>query len=183
MLDDQRAEPAAAGPVRVPDATIRSAQRGDLIALHDLLEAITPYVRRLCWPIALQDAPDATQETLIVVLRKLGTLREPAALFGWVRVIAVREAVRVARQSSRTTPAELIELPAPDDPALTADISDVLDRLSPEHRAVLTLRDLEGLDEQAAGEMLGVPAGTVRSRLFRARESFRRAWRTEGGDR
>jgi DNA-directed RNA polymerase specialized sigma24 family protein len=52
----------------------------------------------------------------------------------------------------------------------------VLARLTPEHRAVLVLRDLEGLDEQAAGALLDVPAGTVRSRLFRARRSFRKAW-------
>ncbi|MGP4024855.1 RNA polymerase sigma factor [Actinomadura sp. 3N407] len=116
-------------------------------------------------------------------MRNLKTLREPAALFGWVRVIAVREAVRVARQSSRAVPAEVAEVPAPGDPALAADVRDVLNRLSPEHRAVLTLRDLEGLDEESAARMLRVPAGTVRSRLFRARASFRRSWRAEGSSR
>ena len=164
-------------------AVVRAAQRGDAIAMHEVLDAITPYVRRLCGPIALDDAADATQEALIVVLRRIGALREPAALFGWVRVIAVREAVRVARQSARAVPAELPELPAPDDPALAADVADVLDRLSPEHRAVLVLRDVEGLDEERAGELLGVPAGTVRSRLFRARRTFRRAWLGEGDPR
>ncbi len=159
--------------------TLRHAQRGDLIAVHDLLDAITPYVQRLCGPFALQDAADATQETLIVVLRRLGQLREPAALFGWVRVIAVREAVRVARQTSRAIPAELTDVPAPGDPMLAADIRDVLDRLSPEHRAVLMLRDVEGLDGQTASEHLGVPTGTVRSRLFRARHSFRAAWQAD----
>lgn len=175
--------PAGLDDPDVRVATVRAAQRGDAIALHDVLDAITPYVRRLCGPIALDDAADATQEALIVVLRRLGGLREPAALFGWVRVIAVREAVRVARQSARAVPAELPELPAPDDPALTADVADVLDRLSPEHRAVLVLRDVEGLDEQRAGELLGVPTGTVRSRLFRARRTFRRAWLGEGDPR
>jgi RNA polymerase sigma factor (sigma-70 family) len=164
----------------VPAAVVRRAQRGDLMAMHELLDAVTPYVRRLCGPIALQDAPDAVQETLIVVLRRLGDLREPAALFGWVRVVAVREAVRVARAASRTVAAELPEVPDPGDPLLAADIRDVLRRLSPEHRAVLMLRDLEGLDERTAGEQLGVPVGTVRSRLFRARRSFARAWRAEG---
>jgi RNA polymerase sigma-70 factor (ECF subfamily) len=48
---------------------------------------------------------------------------------------------------------------------------------------VLVLRDLEGLDEQTAGEQLGVPTGTVRSRLFWARRSFRKACQTEGGRR
>lgn len=181
-MDDRPAGVHPADPARLAAIVVR-AQRGDLIALHDVLDAITPYVRRLCGPIALQEAPDAAQETLIVVLRRLGELREPAALFGWVRVIAVREAVRVAKQASRAVPVESVEVPAPDDPALAADIRDVLDRLSPEHRAVLTLRDLEGFDEQAAAQFLGVPAGTVRSRLFRARHSFRRAWRTEGSDR
>lgn len=182
MVDDSRAGSAFVDPARLT-ATVQRAQRGDLIALNDLLDAITPYVRRLCGPIALQDAPDAVQETLIVVLRRLGDLREPAALLGWVRVIAVREAVRIAKQSSRAAPASLVEVPAAGDPALAVDIRDVLDRLSPEHRAVLMLRDLEGLDEQTAGEHLGVPAGTVRSRLFRARRSFRKAWQTEGGRR
>jgi RNA polymerase sigma-70 factor (ECF subfamily) len=179
-VEDSRAGLAFADPARLA-ATVRRAQDGDLIAMHEVLDAVTPYVRRLCGPIALQDAPDATQETLIVVLRRLGELREPAALFGWVRVIAVREAVRIAKQSSRAVPAVLDVLPAPGDPALAVDIRDVLDRLSPEHRAVLMLRDLEGLNEQAAGEYLKVPVGTVRSRLFRARRSFRNAWHSEGG--
>lgn len=174
-VDDNRSGSAFVDPARLAPA-VRRAQRGDLIAMHDLLDAITPYVRRLCGPIALRDAPDATQETLIVVLRRLGELREPAALFGWVRVIAVREAVRVARQSARSVPVELVEVPAPGDPALAADIRDVLDRLIPEHRAVLMLRDLEGLDEQTVAAHLRVPEGTVRSRLFRARHSFRKAW-------
>jgi RNA polymerase sigma-70 factor (ECF subfamily) len=166
---------ARPGPERIA-TVVRGAQRGDLMALHDLLDLITPYVRRLCGPIALADGPDAAQEALIVILRNLRSLRTPEALFGWVRVIAVREAVRVARRSARTVPAELGEIPAPGDPALAVDVADVLRRLAPEHRAVLMLRDLEGLDEARAAELLGVPTGTVRSRLFRARRMFRRAW-------
>ncbi|GAA4223611.1 hypothetical protein GCM10022254_01090 [Actinomadura meridiana] len=115
-----------------------------------------------------------------MVMRNLKGLREPEALFGWVRVIAVREAVRVAKQSARAVPEMLGEVPAPGDPVLAADVRDVLGRLSPEHRAVLMLRDLERLDEETAARMLRVPTGTVRSRLFRARASFRRDWRGEG---
>lgn len=132
---------ARPGPERIA-TVVRGAQRGDLMALHDLLDLITPYVRRLCGPIALADGPDAAQEALIVILRNLRSLRTPEALFGWVRVIAVREAVRVARRSARTVPAELAEIPAPGDPALAVDVADVLRRLAPEHRAVLMLRDL-----------------------------------------
>jgi DNA-directed RNA polymerase specialized sigma24 family protein len=96
-----------------------------------------------------------------------------------VRAIAVREAVRVARRgggAGRTVAGALAEVPAPGDPQLATDVRSVLARLAPEHRAVLLLRDLEGLDEQAAAALLKVPRGTVKSRLSRARRSFRKEW-------
>jgi RNA polymerase sigma-70 factor (ECF subfamily) len=157
-------------------ALARAARRGDTLAMQDLLGLLTPYVARICTPIALAGGPDATQEALVVVFRSLRSLREPEALYGWVRAIAVREAVRIARRDARDRPAELTELPERGDPQLGTDIRDVLARLAPEHRAVLVLRDIEGLDEQAAAALLDVPAGTVKSRLHRARASFRRAW-------
>jgi len=107
------------------------------MALGELMELLLPYVGRICGPIALQDGPDATQEAMIKILRGIRTLDQPAALFGWARVIAVREAVRLAARRPVTAPL---------------------------------------LDEQQAGEILSVQPGTVRSRLFRARTSFRKAW-------
>ncbi|MEU4195788.1 sigma-70 family RNA polymerase sigma factor [Kribbella sp. NPDC026611] len=157
---------------------VRAAQRGDTVALNELLDELTPYVGKICGPIALDDGPDAAQEALIAIFRGLRQLKEPAALFGWARAIAVREAVRVARRRQRNVPADLTELPAPDDPQLAVHVRDVLARLSPEHRAVLVLRDLEGMDEQAAAAVLAVPTGTAKSRLHRARENFRKAWRS-----
>nr|WP_262928336.1 sigma-70 family RNA polymerase sigma factor [Streptomyces xanthii] len=151
--------------------------------MDELLGVLAPYVGRICGPIALQDGPDATQEALIVVFRGIGRLKEPAALFGWARAIAVREAIRWAerRRRRQTVPverAEWDELPATteEDPELASDIADVLRRLAPEHRAVLVLRHVEGLGEQEVAELLEVPVGTVRSRLFRARRSFRSGW-------
>lgn len=173
---------ARAGGVTVLDATerttdlVRAAQRGDTMALHDLLDQLEPYVARICGPIALTDAPDATQESLIAILRGLPSLREPAALYGWVRSIATREAIRIARRRTRMPTAELTDLPAPGDTTVAADIRDILERLAPEHRAVLVLRDLEGLDESSVASLLAVPTGTVKSRLHRARRRFREAW-------
>lgn len=160
-------------------ALVRTAQRGDTLALHDLLDHLAGYVRRICGPIALDSGADAAQDSLIQIMRALPTLREPAALYGWARQIAVREAVRHATRDRRTRPTdalELTELPARGDPQLASDVGDVLARLSPEHRAVLVLRDLEGLDENAAAALLAVPPGTVKSRLHRARLSFRKEW-------
>jgi RNA polymerase sigma-70 factor (ECF subfamily) len=157
-------------------STVRAAQGGDTVAMNELLDALGPYVGRICGPIAYESGPDAAQETLIAVFRGLRSLKEPAALFGWVRAIAVREALRMARREVRGVPMDLSVLPAVGDPQLAMDVRDVLARLSPEHRAILVLRDLEGLDERAAARILDLAEGTVKSRLHRARNSFRKAW-------
>lgn len=155
---------------------VRRAQRGDTLAMNELLDALAPFVGRVCGPIALDQGADAAQEALIAVFTSLRSLREPEALHGWVRRIAVREAIRVAKRAGRTRPYELTDLPEPGDPQLRADIGDVLRRLSPEHRAILVLRDLEGYGEAEAAALLDVEVGTAKSRLHRARRVFRKAW-------
>ena len=97
-------------------ALVRAAQRGDPMALGELMEILAPYVGRICGPIALQDGPDATQEALITILRGIRGLKEPAALFGWVRVIAVREAIRVARRTAWPSGMPVEEVSAASDP-------------------------------------------------------------------
>jgi RNA polymerase sigma-70 factor (ECF subfamily) len=159
----------------LPDL-VRAAQGGDSMAMADLLDLLAPYVARLCGPIALDDGADAAQEALITVFTSIGQLREPAALFGWVRVIAIREAVRVARKAHRAPPTELQDVPARDDPQLASDVRDVLRRPAPHHRAILVLRDLEGLGEQTVSDLLAVSIGTAKSRLHRARRRFRQEW-------
>jgi RNA polymerase sigma factor (sigma-70 family) len=160
-------------------ATVRAAQRGDAMAMAALVDELMPYVGRICGAIALGDGEDAAQNALIAVLRNLRGLDEPRALHGWVRTIATREAVRVARRR-RGEPA--FDALPPDaaaaqaDPALGIEIRDQLERLDPEQRAVLVLRDLEGLGEQEVAELLRLPGGTVKSRLHRARARFRRGW-------
>ncbi len=147
------------------------------MALNDLMELLLPYVGRLCRPIALADSADAVQESLIVVFRGIRGLKDPGALYGWVRTITVREAVRVSRRAARETPvAEIQDRRTASDAELASDVHDVLRRLSPEHRAILVLRELDGLDERSAGEVLNLARGTVKSRLHRARNSFRTAW-------
>lgn len=166
-----------AGPWGAAGGLVRSAQSGDAMALNDLLDLLTPYVSRLCNPIALADSADAVQEALISVFRNIGQLKDPTALYAWVRTITVREAVRVAKRAARETPVPRIEdFPAAQSQELVGDVHDVLRRLTSEHRAVLVLRELEGLDEKAVGAVLNISCGTVKSRLHRARNNFRKAW-------
>ena len=112
--------------------------------------------------------------------RNLPKLREPSRLRPWVRRIATREAVRAARQGRREPPLAdpLAGIPAPDDPDLRASVRAVLASLKPEQRAILVLRDLEGLSEAEAAELLEVERGTVKSRLHRARAAFAARWST-----
>jgi RNA polymerase sigma factor (sigma-70 family) len=158
------------------EAQVRAAQRGDPLAMDALLTELAPWVGRICAAIALDQGEDAMQETLIVVLRNLPALREPAAWRAWVRRIAVRESLRMARND------RLVTMPDPPEPAACADLDtaidvrDTLRKLPAQQRAVLVLRNLEDLSEQETAEVLGVPEGTVKSRLHRAQRGFRDQW-------
>ena len=166
-------------PLGDVEQLVRAARRGDAAAMDALVRELTPYVSRVCGAIALDRGDDAMQETLIAVLRNLRSLREPAALHGWVRRIAVREAVRAARggREDPVDPATLRGTPVGVvDVATVVDVRATLAGLAPEQRAVLVLRDVDGLSELEAARVLGVPEGTVKSRLHRARSAFARRW-------
>jgi RNA polymerase sigma factor (sigma-70 family) len=157
---------------------VRAAQRGDPLAMAALVRAIAPSVGRICGSIALQDGDDAMQETMIQVLKHLRSLREPAVLHGWLRRIAVREALRLTRTRARQVLVEHVPEPATEDnTGLRLELVDTLRRLHPDQRTVLVLRDLEGFTEAEAAALLGVETGTVKSRLHRARRAFRERWR------
>ena len=157
-------------------ATVRAAQRGDTMAMNALVDELMPYVGRICRGIALDRGEDAAQEALVAILRNIRQLEEPEALRSWARRIAAREAVRMARdaQAHATPPPE--DVPGPERPALAVEIRDQLERLEPAQRAVLVLREIEGLSEQEAAAVLEVAPGRVKSRLHRAKARFRREW-------
>ncbi|MFF9767573.1 RNA polymerase sigma factor [Streptomyces sp. NPDC053086] len=144
--------------------------------MEDLLLHITPFVRRLCLPLAQAHSADAMQEALLAIYRGVPGLREPSAFYGWVRAVTTREAVRTVKRIGRRTTDELSETPHGADPFVSIDVSDVLGRLPDYHREVLTLRAYYGMDEQEMATILELPVGTVRSRLFRARRNFQNAW-------
>ncbi|NKQ27578.1 RNA polymerase sigma factor [Streptomyces galbus] len=158
-----------------PLTLVPRAQAGDEQAMNHLLNHITPYVSRICRSITRDDAADATQEALLAIYRGLGTLREPVAFYGWVRAVTVREAVRTARRFGEEQTCSEVESHHQANPLDAVHITDVLDRLSRPHRQVLTLRAY-GLNEGERAEVLALPVGPVRSRLFRARRRFQEAW-------
>jgi RNA polymerase sigma factor (sigma-70 family) len=161
----------------VDPEVVSAAQQGDALALDKLLDELAPYVRRLCGRVAPAVADDATQESLLAVFEGLPSLRAPEAIMTWVQSVAVRTAIRLARRHDLEIAKEE---PPPDRPAAAleglVDIDDALARLPAAQRAVLVLRSREGLSEQEIAAALGIPAGTVKSRLHRARAAFREGW-------
>jgi RNA polymerase sigma-70 factor (ECF subfamily) len=156
-------------------ACIRDAQQDDLLAMSQVVEGLAPWVGRLCGPIALDPGSDATQEMLIQVLGDLPALRDPLLLRAWVRRIATRESIRHAKRARRDQGHPLpTHRPAPGDVSLVRDVRRVLAALSPEQRAVLVLRDLEGYSEDEAAALLQVARGTVKSPLHRAPHAFQK---------
>ena len=156
---------------------MRRAQRGDGLAVSALIRELSPSIGRICGAIALDDGDDAMQEAFIAIVRNLKSLQEPAAVWGWARRIAVREAIRVAKRRPSTVAIdERLAAPAGADHAEVVDVRATLEALAPDQRVILVLRDLEGVSEAEAAVLLDVAPGTVKSRLHRARSAFRRRW-------
>ncbi|GAB3686629.1 RNA polymerase sigma factor [Streptomyces sparsus] len=160
-------------------ALLPRAQAGDHRAMNDLLLHIAPLVGRLCVPIARSHSSDAAQEAMLAIYRGLSGLREPTAFYGWVRAVTVREAIRTSKRLNQGSTDGLPDLAHAADPLDGVHITDVMERLPDQHRQVLTLRAVYGMNEQEMAATLSLPVGTVRSRLHRARRNFQDAWRRD----
>ena len=163
----------------VDPGVVRAAQLGDGFAVDELIDALYPLVRRISARIAGAQGEDAAQEALLAIFRGLPALRSPEAVISWASAVTARIAVRVDRTDRRqhgggevTDPERLSSWVEFD----SLEVTDVLARLPARDHAVLVLSDLHGLSERDIAARLGVPAGTVKSRLHRARRRFREEW-------
>lgn len=124
-------------------------------------------------------AEDAVQEAFLIALRELPQLRELAAFPGWLRTLVRTAALRAVRR--RRPGAELVSEPAVDAPPerdlerteRRALIRAAVTELSPKAQGVIERYYLRGLSVQQTAAELGVPPGTVKRRLFEARERLR----------
>jgi RNA polymerase sigma-70 factor (ECF subfamily) len=123
------------------------------------------------------DAEDVVQETLAGAFRGLRAFRHESSVKTWLTRILVRQAAHHHRRQRRYWPGGVIAQPAPERVApsdqgradLRMDVEIALAALSPEHRQVVLLRELEGMTYEQMAAVLAVPRGTIESRLFRAR--------------
>jgi RNA polymerase sigma-70 factor, ECF subfamily len=125
-------------------------------------------------------AQDATQEAYIAAWRRIGGLRDPDSFEPWLRRLLVNACYQEARSAKRRARAEGRVLPIDNgslDPAsLSADrdeLARAFDTLSPEQRALIVMHYHLGLQLQETALILGLPLGTVKSRLNRTKQQMR----------
>lgn len=129
-----------------------------------------------------QRAEDATQEALVSAWRDIAALRDPDRFEAWLRRLLVRACYREAdRERTRRlmeVHVPLFETPVPDASRDLAD-RDELERgfraLKPEQRAILVLHFYLGLPLAETADALGIPVGTVKSRIHRSTQALRAA--------
>jgi RNA polymerase sigma factor (sigma-70 family) len=158
---------------------VGAAQQGDPRAIALLVSGSHGHVRRFARSLCStpEDAEDATQEALIVLYRKIGTLRATAALASWMFQIVRNECIRRSRIALRRPTAAVEVEPSAEDAALARleieRIVAAIALLPAEQRSVLVLRDIQGLSGVATAETLGLSRAAMKSRLHRAREALR----------
>jgi len=174
-------------------ALVERVQKGDKKAF-DLL--VLKYQSRIAKLISRfvrnpADVPDVAQETFIKAYRALGNFRGDSAFYTWIYRIAINTAKNHLVAMGRKNPANSIEVQdaedygasewlkeyaTPERELLATEIrhtvSRAVDDLPPDLREAITLREMEGLSYEEIAQVMDCPIGTVRSRIFRAREAI-----------
>ncbi len=163
------------------DALAAAAASGDRDALEALLRRHAGLVNAVCRRVLAnpEDALDAAQEAMLAIARKIHTFDGRARFTTWCYRVATNAALDEARRRARRpSPVDVVPEPRGRGQSIDDLVADQLDvdaamsRLSPDHRAAVALRDLVGLDYSEIGEVLGIPPGTVRSRIARGRAAL-----------
>lgn len=175
MLSDEGADAAP----RTRHRLVRRARNGDHDAFEVLVRAATPRLYAVAIRILrdLHQAEDAVQDTLVDAWRDLRALRDPDLFESWATTILVRNCYREAkrtREARRLVPATAEE---GSNPIGVVDDRERVERafrqLTPDHRIVIVLRHYLDWEPVEIAAALGLPPGTVRSRLHYAIASMR----------
>jgi RNA polymerase sigma factor (sigma-70 family) len=170
------------------ELVISAAQQGDPRAIAILLDGSHAHVRRFARTLCAtpEDAEDAAQEALIILYRKIGTLRVAAALASWMFQIVHNECIRRTRVALRRPPPSAAVEVSAEEAALThlevERIVDCIAALPADQRAVLVLRDIHGMSGAATAQSLGLSKAAMKSRLHRGREMLHASLATTGAD-
>jgi RNA polymerase sigma-70 factor (ECF subfamily) len=175
----------------ISSANLAAARAGDRDAFGAMVKHYDPRLRVLAFHLLADPhlTDDALQDVYLKAFRALPDFAGRSALSTWLSRITYTTCIDHLRKRARLVPVPDLEpqQALPDEPDPTEGMSDrrhvrdLLRLLPPEQRAVVVLVGVQGLDYEQAAEILGIPSGTVASRLSTARTVLRRALRG-GGD-
>ncbi|WP_427833078.1 RNA polymerase sigma factor RpoE [Actinobacillus pleuropneumoniae] len=171
---------------------VERAQKGDKKAFNLLVVRYQNRVAGLLTRyVSRDDIPDIVQESFIKAYRSLESFRGESAFYTWLYRIAVNTAKNHLTALGRRPPKEdilaedaesfdvgvqLRESDTPENVVLSEELKrvvfDTIENLPEELKTAITLRELEGLSYEEIAEVMQCPVGTVRSRIFRAREAI-----------
>lgn len=175
--DQQLVERAQKGDSRAFDLLVRKYQ-------HKIIGLVSRYIHDS------GDVQDVAQEAFIKAYRALGKFRNDSAFYTWMYRIAINTAKNHVVARGRRPPSsdlDIMDAEVLDNSGRLADMEtpesamardqlesvvfDAIDNLTEDLRTAITLRELEGLSYEDIAEVMQCPVGTVRSRIFRAREA------------
>ncbi|CAN7521484.1 sigma-70 family RNA polymerase sigma factor [Bradyrhizobium sp. LjRoot220] len=167
-----------ARPSRCDPALIEAARSGDADALLSLIAAAQPDIRRYAARnCRAADIDDAVQETLLLLYRRVGTLRAVTSFSAWLFAVARRACLRLLRISAAVPDSAADDADArlallrPED--LRIDLSRAIQSLPEHYREVILLRDIEELSIDEIASVLGLSRESVKARIHRARMLIR----------
>ena len=175
---------------------VKAHLQGDGTAFQVLFKKYREMVARLVFSIVKEETQvdDTVQDVFVLLFRNLGKFRGQSALKTWIYRITVNEALRHVNRAKRWTAlpdgdVEPSQIPStivvfnqgssPERVMIDGEQREIIEKglstLKPQHRVILTLYYLEDLNVQEISNVLDIPEGSVKSRLFYARESLRKA--------
>lgn len=170
---------------------VEQAKAGDRAAFHQLVDSHALRLYRLAAIMTGHhtDAQDLVQDTFLGAYEALPRFEGRSSFKTWLTGILIRQAALQRRQGARRRQMASLDHPDASEPAAVGrgasggdwvaradarlDLMALMAPLSPEHREILVLRELEGLSYEQIAQLLDQPQGTVESRLFRARQALK----------
>jgi RNA polymerase sigma factor RpoE len=183
-------------PSALPDEQklVQRARKGDLAAYDDLVRRYQERIYATVYHMTSnhEDANDLAQESFIKAFQALRSFKGDSSFFTWVYRIAVNKTINFLKQRKNRTLLSLddVDFNAEHDPDLVALVSqktprrdlnltelqeklnEAMQKLSEDHRLVIVLHDIQGLSHDEISKIMDCNIGTVRSRLFYARQQM-----------
>jgi len=181
-------------PRKIDDALIARTQAGDTSAFDELVTKYSPRLYGLVYHMTSnhEDTNDLLQDIFAKAYRSINGFRGKSSFYTWMHSIAVNMTINFLKKRGRRlqmslddvdsniqNDKEFLELTASSNPVREANLGELQQRLneammklSEEHRAVVTMFDIQGMPHAEISKIIGVSEGTVRSRLFYAHQQL-----------